>query len=587
MISSSLPAARPSMHRTTFGPVAFLFMAAAFACAKEPAGPPPNVLLISFDSTRRDILSSYGHSAPYAPGVATSPQVDRLASEGVRFEQAYSTTSWTLPAHMTLMTGLPELAHAVELDNLELAPEHRTLAEILQQDGYLTAGFYSGPYLAPNYGFGRGFDRYEAMWSEELKQALEDLKAVEAEEADLPKDAGRAPREQLFLRKKDAIDRIETRSHRDITSMQITDAALDVVRAARGGDRPWFLFLHYFDPHYDYVAPGDHSTRFDPDYAGDMDGRDFIDNPRVSEQTPLLANPKAHKRVIGERDLEHVRALYDGELSWTDEQLGRLLDELRESGELDDTLVVFLSDHGDEFFEHGNLGHRKNLYEESVQVPLVLRYPKALPQGKSVSGVVTLADVSATIYDLIGLEPVIETPSRSLVPLARGKESKSTDRHALGRLVDVREVSEALLPGQPGMQVLIDEYYLRWPIKILRRRYRVDPLGAESNSGSGAENGSAVHGEMRIVDFLKWIDLEEFPHEPLDEYSDKFSDARAKAALEEYSRYYEQLLSRRLQPTLSSGGANPQMLDALGYGGGMGLDDASMIQRFTIEPPGK
>jgi hypothetical protein len=110
------------------------------ACGGPPAAPPPNVLLISLDSTRRDILSCYGHSPPHAPGVPTSPQIDRLAAEGVRFERAYATTSWTLPSHMSLFTGQPELVHGVELDNLELAQGHPTLTESLQRAGLPGAG---------------------------------------------------------------------------------------------------------------------------------------------------------------------------------------------------------------------------------------------------------------------------------------------------------------------------------------------------------------------------------------------------------------------------------------------------------------
>ncbi len=556
--------------------------AAALVCAcggDEPDAPRPNVLLVSLDSTRRDILSCYGRSSPHAPDVATSPAIDELAAEGVRFEQAYATTSWTLPSHMTLFTGLPELVHAVELDELELSRRRIVLAEELREKGYRTAGFYTGPYLDPAYGFGRGFERYEAAWGEDLAAAIEAEAALRARIA-----TGEPPPDPAEL--SETLLRVERESHRDVTSEQVTDLALEELRAMQASGRPWFLFVHYFDPHYDYVPPAPYDARFDPDYAGALDGHDFSENPAISVPAARPGDWTRRERRVSPRDLEHVRALYDGELAWTDRQLGRLLDELRASGALDRTIVVVTADHGDEFFEHGNIGHRKNLHEESIRTPLLIRYPPRLPAGKAVAGVVTLTDLLATILDLAGLEPAKGTLSKSLVPLATGEEDGGA-RWALGRLVDVRQLKS--IEGASGLFTSIEECFLRWPIKVRRRRAWVDPTGPIPPEKLAPLRASAEAERGRDA-VLAWIDLDRNPMEELAAYSGDFSDPRARAALEEFQRVYERLLDLRVRPELAAGDSAVQksLQDGLGYGGGgdVQLDD-EMIERFTIGPPGK
>jgi len=306
----------------------------------------PNVLLISIDSLRADHLHTYGYARE------TSPVIDRIAREGVRFEAAISPSSWTLPAHVTLLTGTPPELHGLTDPRRRLDASTRTLAEVLRENGYATAAFVSGPFLRSLYGYGRGFE----VWDDVLAQKS----------------------------KQDA--------HRGVTSpalVQRVDAWLDEWGAA-GPRRPFFLFVHMWDVHYDYDPPPPYDTMFDPDYAGDVDGTDFETGARV------------HRRMEP-RDLEHVIALYDGEIRFTDAWVGKLLSRLQRLGVLDDTIVVVTSDHGDEFFEHGNKGHAKALYDETVRVPLVLRHPRRVPAGRVVEEQVRLADVAPTILGLAGV----------------------------------------------------------------------------------------------------------------------------------------------------------------------------------------
>jgi arylsulfatase A-like enzyme len=172
-------------------------------------------------------------------------------------------------------------------------------------------------------------------------------------------------------------------------------------------ERPFFVFLHLWDVHYDYDPPAPYDSWFDPDYAGDLDATPFENNPALS---PGMAP----------RDLEHLVALYDGEIRFTDEWIGRLLDRLAALRIAQDTIVVVTADHGDEFLEHGQLGHGKTLFEEQLRVPLIVSYPRRIPPGRRFTDPVRLQDVAPTI---LGLADVPWPPAFGLPggpPGARG-----------------------------------------------------------------------------------------------------------------------------------------------------------------------
>jgi len=221
-----------------------------------------NVLLISLDSVRQDLLSGYGAEFARVPDMATSPVLDRIAEQGVLFEDAYAPSSWTLPAHVSLFTGVPAVVHGVDLDAHRLAAGIATLAEVLSRHGYRTAGFYSGPYLGPSFGLDRGFERYAACYGPELAGAADQL--TESDRGVARGAAELAPPDVLsLLRSKGEAERLlELASHRDVSSDYVTDAALDELEAAVAADEPFFVFAHYFDPHYDYIPPEPFDRRF-------------------------------------------------------------------------------------------------------------------------------------------------------------------------------------------------------------------------------------------------------------------------------------------------------------------------------------
>ena len=358
--------------------------ALACACAQEDAprsAPPgaPNVLLVSIDSLRPDHLGCYGYA------YATSPTLDRLAAEGVRFEQAVSTTSWTLPAHAALFTGLYDAGHGLVENGLRLAESQVTLAEVLRKNGWQTAGFFGGPYLHPTFGVGQGFEHYQSCMS-----ALPDEASEEAVRNESHAHASSA--------------------HRDVTGPRTVDEFDRWL--SKADERPFFAFVHLWDVHYDYMAPPEYVALFDADYQGDLSGADFMRNARIAPG-------------MDARDLRHLMALYDAEIRFTDDALKQILKRIEASGRAADTIVVVTADHGEEFFEHGGKGHQRTLYEEVLRIPLVVHWPGKLGAAAGAEPLapvqqVRLVDVMPTLLALCGVADVPTMCGRDLSPLLRG-----------------------------------------------------------------------------------------------------------------------------------------------------------------------
>ncbi|HEX3578495.1 MAG TPA: sulfatase, partial [Thermoanaerobaculia bacterium] len=369
VIDSMLGSLRQWLSRGAIASIAIALVACSIApfasgerqpVRREPRAGAPNILLISIDSLRADHLHSYGYARQ------TSPNIDRLAAGGSVFETVISPTSWTLPAHMTLMTSLAPEEHGVITNRLRLGADVDTLPMRLQRAGYTTAGFVSATYLDGIYGFSRGFDQYDDYTL--LRVAGEKSRAA-------------------------------------VTSQQVAHRAVDFLhqRAAARDGRPFFLFLHFFDVHYNYNPPLPFARMFDSGYAGSATG----DVDSIHRGMPIS-------------DLHHVVALYDGEIAWVDANIGCILETLRRLGIDDNTIVAITSDHGEEFLEHGQAAHYKTLYDEVLRVPLVIRYPGHVVAGRRVQGQVRLMDIAPTLLMLAGLpvaKPPAATEARSLACL--------------------------------------------------------------------------------------------------------------------------------------------------------------------------
>jgi len=363
----------------------------------------PNVLLISIDSLRADHVGAYGYQRD------TTPTLDRLAASGARFETAVSSTSWTLPAHVALFTALPDTAHGVQRPVQALSPDIPTLAQAMRAGGYHTVGFYSGPFLHPVFGFGRGFDSYIDCTSYGAGKRLRSRKSTSA-----------------GVR---AVSRFHRASHRDVTNPCIFRKV--TTQLDRLGNRPFFFFVHMWDVHYDYIPPPPYDRLFDADYQGSMNGRNFHEN-------------KKFRPGMQARDFQHIVALYDGEIRYTDDTVASLLRELERLHRLDDTLVVVVSDHGDEFLDHGGKGHRTTLFDELVRIPLIFSFPGRIP-AQQIPEAVSIIDVAPTILELTGLPPMSDVVGRSLIGLINRAAAPWKPRAV---------ISELQAPPRPELQAI-------------------------------------------------------------------------------------------------------------------------------------
>jgi arylsulfatase A-like enzyme len=527
------------------------------------AAPRYNVLLISIDSLRRDAVGCYGARSPYAGDAAASPTLDRLATSGVRFDDAYAPSPWTLPSHVTLMTGRSPVAHQVETDLNTMRPGETTLAEILRGKGYRTAGVFSGPYLEPHWGFGLGFERYHAAYGADVAAASHEIESIDRDIARAEQSGDRTTADELRWTRRKAYEHVRELSHQDVSSDRVTVAALEDLQRLIGSGAPWLLFVHYFDVHYDYVPPPPFEARFDPEYAGTMTGRGFLQNPAIALQDPNQLD--GFIRQVSERDLAHLRALYAGEVARVDQHVGRLLELLDATKAGRTTLVVVLSDHGHEFFEHGGIGHRRNLNEEVLRIPLIARLPDVLPAGRTVRGLVSLGDVTPTILDVLGVPPLPSMTGRTLMPLVRGEEDAHA-RIALSRLVRAYEGVASFVGGDkvPIRLASVQEAFRYGDIKIFRRRQW--PLFPAHLPDEERRDLQAQADRSFRKEEIAWIDEAKFPAEPGAEFSREFADPRAHTALAMYRRRY-----RELRAAIAPVAANPpspavrEQLEGLGY----------------------
>jgi arylsulfatase len=329
-------------------------------------GPPTGVLLISIDSLRADHVSSYGYVSETNPDVETTPYLDRLMAEGgARFTKAYSTTSWTLPAHMALLTGQPNEIHGVTDAPAQLHEEQPYLASFFADAGWTTFGIWSGPNVHPYFGFDRGFDLFA-----DCSAVAADVNAfAEAETT--------------------GISATHDRSHQAVTGPRIVDTFIEWYDGL-APDEKFFAFVHMWDVHYDYHAPEEYDV-FYPNYGdGWVTGEKFKDlNAMFNDATPM---PR--------KDLLRLKSLYDAEIRYTDANIQKMVSRLEDDGRLDTTLVVVVADHGEEFGEHGVYGHKYNLYEETVRIPIMMRLPGTIPAGYAVNGTTSIVDVAPTILDI-------------------------------------------------------------------------------------------------------------------------------------------------------------------------------------------
>jgi hypothetical protein len=316
------------------------------------AAPTRGYVLISIDALRGDHLGAYGYDRP------TSPFFDELAARATLFEHAFAQVPSTLPSHMSMFTGLYPAEHGVFPPSSVLAPEIRTLPEILSHAGFRTAGHVEGGYVQGGYGFQRGF----AEWSDSPYTA----------DTDVERTFGRGV------------------------------AFLESLKP----DERFFLFLHTYSVHDPYLPPASYRAQFwpgaPPPGAGEPTGPHFAAINNGTEETTSAA-------------VEYYKSQYDASIRYLDDRLRALFADLDRLGLADETTVIFTSDHGEEFHEHGKLVHTQ-IYPECLRIPLLVVHP-GQTKGARVGALAQTVDFAPTIYDLAGVEPPPGLSGRSLKPL--------------------------------------------------------------------------------------------------------------------------------------------------------------------------
>jgi arylsulfatase A-like enzyme len=396
------------------------------ALVPPPPASTPNVLLIVLDTVRAESLSLYGYERE------TSPQLSALAARGVRFDHARSAGAWTLPGHASMFTGRWPHELVVRPDR-PLDGTYPTLAEVLRDHGYETAGFVGNTFFCSVwYGLSRGFSSYEDVgvtFLETFRSSA--LGRFLVKKVDPSTCAGDRPK--AYFHRKDA----------PTNSADFFNWIDD-----RPKDRPFFAFLNYFDAHDPYLTPTRVAKHFGKEPASPRDLETLRDWHRVDK-------PKLSRETI-----ELARDSYDDCIAYLDAQLGKLFDGLETRGLLKNTVVVVTADHGELFGEHGAFGHGQELYRQVVRVPLLIVAPDRAPAGAVVTTPVSVRDLPATITELVGLTSQSPFPGRSLARLwsdSTGAAPAGEDGMLLSETAD--ETGE-LRVGSKATRALLEDGFL-------------------------------------------------------------------------------------------------------------------------------
>ncbi len=299
-----------------------------------------NVLLITIDALRTDHLSCHGYSR------MTTPEIDRAASEGVDFLNCYVQAPHTHASVASILTGLYPFRHESVIGSRKLSHIHETIAECLQKHEYTTGAFVFNYWLSREMGFAQGFQDYNYL-------------------------------------------------NRDLSDQTVENSIKEWISGQRG--TPFFLWLHYLEPHAGYIARDPYFDLFMPGYRG----------PRDEFTNDSLNQHRLAKHRLKKKRLQYIIGCYDSEIRCADASIGRILDHLHSEGLTSNTLVIITADHGEEFQDHGSLGHDHTLYNELLHVPLVMKAPDVLVPGRSTVSVQSI-DLYASIMDLLGI-PVPHT----------------------------------------------------------------------------------------------------------------------------------------------------------------------------------
>ena len=393
----------------------------------------PDILFIVLDTVRRDRLSIYGNAQE------TTPAFDGFAADATLFERAISPAQWTVPAHASMFTGLYPTTHRVTQSNSKLAAAYPTLAELLRAQGYHTAGFCNNPLVG--------------VLENDLKRGFSAFYNYAGAAPSRPQDAARGPVRRALSRawRRFAMQVSQQFAHSDwlfrhslhpllvpiwtrsINYKGHTERSVNdlieylATRRSSHPETPHFTFLNLMSAHLPYRPPQGLLDRFAPELSRDKAAYQFM--ARFNADAARWASPV--DEPLSAFQSRVIEGYYDAEIAHQDQHLGRLLDALRSSGALEDTMVIITADHGEGHGDHGYFGHSFVVYQELVHVPLAIRYPAKFPGARRIKTNVSTRRLFHTVLDAAGVRiPEWETntaPDLSLVQTLNGQPDVEGD----------------------------------------------------------------------------------------------------------------------------------------------------------------
>jgi arylsulfatase A-like enzyme len=389
--------------------------------------PIDHVILIIVDTLRPDALSCYN------PDSGPTPHIDRLAQDGILFTNAFSVAPWTLPSVASIMTGLSPTVHLALRPESRLADTPTTLAECMRDEHYMTAAIGVNIFLKPEHNLSQGFDEYH-FYKPPIGEYAE---------------ASAGPEVSRWSRS-------------EIGTAELTGLAVEWLIRNRGNR--FFLWIHYFDPHIPYAPPVD----FIPGSPG---------VPEIGESFGKIDEIRDGRLDPTSLEKEWIRELYHGEVRYIDENVGKIIDTLVRLDLYDSTLIIFMSDHGEEFWEHGGFEHGHSLYNEVLRVPLIIRVPGTAPRGRRID-MVSLRSIMPTVLDLCDIDYEEEISSYSLASLWESDPEWSGTRPI---------VSTGLLYGEGKTSVIMDGMkYIRSDRANREELFHLDIDPGEQRSVAGS-----------------------------------------------------------------------------------------------------
>lgn len=339
----------------------------------------PNIVLISIDTLRADHVSCYGYQRD------TTPNLDRIAREGVLFRNAYAAAVWTQPAHASMFTGLYPSEHRTINFN-KLDESIPTMAEILSANGYNTAGFVNNPMVGAMVGLERGYREFHEIW-----------RGIPA---------------------RNFVERAFGAIHRRIQGLLGTQdngarktnkLVKKWLRRTVSKEEPFFMFLHYIEPHNPLDAPHPYKNKFM--VSDNSEPRDMSKIAAVAHN-PLVCY--TDNLALNKSENDYIISLYDGEIAYIDSMVDDVVTALEQLKALEDTVIIITADHGEHFGEHQHYSHVSSLYEPIVHVPLIIRYPKLYAAGQTFKPPVQHNDILPTILELASIQYALPEKSRAV-----------------------------------------------------------------------------------------------------------------------------------------------------------------------------